>query len=294
MYKSVLSLSINGIQHRARASYSTQENLGQHLLNPSIYIRSLRPRKTEEPEASEERGRVAQDGVPFQKVCKGLCTGDIMGRDGQAGEPREGKERGEREGGGREGVVEEDPMGDCRSGGEGVEGGFEKGQTGARLAGQGGRGSGEEVERLCGGHPPWEGLPEGDPVRMEGEGGHDAWNGEAEDDGDEDGLDLALGEGCGATLWVIADGVGEEEGDEVAKRGDHARALELVGGANKKVGYEDGAIGACALDDEGEDDGGELDEEVDGVGVRGRVEDDGEEVDEYAEDLVGYCQSGVW
>lgn len=223
-----------------------------------------------------------------------------MRRDGQGGEPREGKERGEREGGGAEGVVEEGPVGDCRGRGECVEGGFEEGQTGARLAGQGGRGSGEEVERLCGGHPPWEGLPEGDPVRVEGAGGHDARNGEAEDDGDEDGLDLALGEGCGATLrggcgcgWVIADGGGEEEGDEVAQGGDHARALELVGGANQKVGYEDGAIGACTLDDEGEDDGRELDEEVDGVGVCGRVEDDGEEVDEQAEHLVGYCQSGV-
>jgi hypothetical protein len=54
-----------------------------------------------------------------------------------------------------------------------------------------------------------------------------------------------------------------------------------------------GAISACALYDEGEDDGGELGEEVDGVGVRGRVEDDGEEVDEDAEDLVGDCEAGV-
>ncbi len=87
----------------------------------------------------------------------------------------------------------------------------------------------------------------------------------------------------------MADGRGEPDGDEVAKGGDHARALKLVRGANEKVGYEERAIGACGLYDEGEDDGGELDEEVDGVGVGGRVENDGEEVDEGAEELVGDC-----
>jgi len=55
------------------------------------------------------------------------------------------------------------------------------------------------------------------------------------------------------------------------------------------VGYEPGAIGASALYGEGEDDGRELEEEVDGVGIRGRVEDGGEEADEDAEELVGDC-----
>ena len=88
---------------------------------------------------------------------------------------------------------------------------------------------------------------------------------------------------------MMADRRGEPDGGEVAKGDDHAGALELVHGAEEKVGYEERAIGACALYDEGEDDGGELDEEVDGVGVGGRVEDDGEEVDEHAEDLVEDC-----
>ena len=145
---------------------------------------------------------------------------------------------------------------------------------------------------MCGAHPPWEPLPEGDPIWVYGDGRHHAWDREAEEDGDEDGLDLSLGEGCGAALrptCKMADGRGEPDGDEVAKGDNHAGALELVHGAEEKVGYEERAIGACALYDEGEDDGGELDEEVDGGGVGGRVEHDGEEVDEDAKDLVGYC-----
>jgi hypothetical protein len=80
--------------------------------HPSTLV-VLHPRKSEEPEPTEERRRVAHHGVPFQKVCKRLCTGDIMRGDAQAGEPRESEERGEGEGGGREGVVEEHPVGDC-------------------------------------------------------------------------------------------------------------------------------------------------------------------------------------
>ena len=113
MYKRVLSLRPNGAQHRARASDNTEENLGQRLVDPAIYTRGLRPGKIEEGKASEERGRVGHEGVPFQKVCKGLRAGDIVRGDAQAGEPIEGEERGEGEGGGRKGVVEEDPVGDC-------------------------------------------------------------------------------------------------------------------------------------------------------------------------------------
>ena len=46
-----------------------------------------------------------------------------------------------------------------------------------------------------------------------------------------------------------------------------------------KVGYQERAIVMCALYDEREDDAGELDEEVDGVGLWGRIEHGGEEVD---------------
>lgn len=91
----------------------------------------------------------------------------------------------------------------------------------------------------------------------------------------------------------MADGRGEHDSDEVAKGSDHAGTLELVRGADEKVGYEERAIGACTLYDEREDDGGELDEEVDRVGVGGRGEDGREEVDEDAEKLVGDCQAGV-
>ena len=62
----------------------------------------------------------------------------------------------------------------------------------------------------------------------------------------------------------------------------------------KLVGYKERAIvDARALHDEREEDTGELDKEVDGVGLCGRIEHDGEEVDEGAEDLVGDCEGGV-
>jgi hypothetical protein len=136
-------------------------------------------------------------------------------------------------------------------------------------------------------------LPKGDPVWVKGEGDHHAWQDEAKEDADRDGLSLLLSEGCGAAprpTPAIADGRGEPDGEEVAKRG---RALELVHSANDKVGYEDGAIRACALYDEGEDDGEDLGEEVDDMGIRGRVEGDGEEVDKDAEDLVGNWEASI-
>ena len=85
---------------------------------------------------------------------------------------------------------------------------------------------------------------------------------------------------------MMADGRREPDGGEVAKGDDHAGGLELVHGAEEKVGYEERAIGACALYNERKNNGGELDEEVDGMGVGGRVEDDGKEVDKPAEGLV--------
>ena len=44
------------------------------------------------------------------------------------------------------------------------------------------------------------------------------------------------------------------------------------------MGYQERAIVMCALYDEREDDARELDEEVDSVGLCGRIEHDGEEV----------------
>ena len=113
VYKGVLPLPPNCIQHRARASHNAQDNLRRRLLDPPAYTRGLHSRKVEEPEPSKERGQVGHDGFPFQKVGKRLCTGDIMGGDAQAGKPREVEESGEGEGWRREGVVEEDPVGDC-------------------------------------------------------------------------------------------------------------------------------------------------------------------------------------
>jgi len=92
-----------------------------------------------------------------------------MRRDAQTGEPRE-REEGERGEGGRgEGVVEKYPMDDCCSCGERVQRVFKESKSGPRLAGRGrgwGRREGEEIERLGQAHPPREGLPEGDPVRV--------------------------------------------------------------------------------------------------------------------------------
>ena len=72
-----------------------------------------------------------------------------------------------------------------------------------------------------------------------------------------------------------ADGRGEPDGEEVRERGDYACALEVVRCADDKVGYQERAIVAY---DEREDDAGELDEEVDDMGLCGRIEHDGEEV----------------
>ena len=49
----------------------------------------------------------------------------------------------------------------------------------------------------------------------------------------------------------------------------------------------------CAVYDELEGDDKEWDEEVESVGLCGRIQHDGEEVDEGAEDLVGDCEAGV-
>lgn len=296
MYKRVLPLPPHGAQHRTRPSQDADEDFAQRFPDPLSDARGLGPRETEEPEPSEESGEVGHHGVPLQKVCKRLCGGDVVRGDAHAGEPSKGEEVGKREGGRGEGVVEECPVGDRCSGGEGVHGGYEERRAGAGVVGRR-AGSDEEVEGLGSAHAPREELPEGGPVRAVGEEHHCGWECEAEEDGDEDGLGLALGEGGGpvrgrGAASAIADGRGEEEGEEVAERGDEARALELVRGAEEKVGDKDGAIGAGALDGEGEEDAGELENEVDGVRVARRVERSAKEADEGAEDGVGDGEAG--
>ena len=152
------------------------------------------------------------------------------------------------------------------------------------------------MTRAARGRPGWaasrsstpNGLPEGNRVRAE-------CAGEPQQDRHEDRLRLALCERRGLALRrAPPHGRGEGEG-EVRERGDYACALELVRRADEKVGYQERGIVARALYDERKDDTGELDEEVDGMSLCGRIEHDGEEVDESTEDMVGDCDAGlVW
>ena len=102
---------------------------------------------------------------------------------------------------------------------------------------------------------------------------------EPQQDRPDDRLRLALREWRGPVLRP-AHGRGEPEGEEVRERNGRPRALSWY-------------AAICALYDELEGDDKELDEEVDDMGLCGRIEHDGEEVDEGAEDLVGDCEAGV-
>ena len=142
---------------------------------------------------------------------------------------------------------------------------------------------GEGVARLRSAHPPREVLPEGNPARAKCADHQHAREDEPQQDRREDRLRLALFERRGPAIRPApAHGRDESEGEEVRERGDHACALELVRRADDKVGYQERAI--CTLYDEREDDAGELDEELDDMGLYGEIEHGGEEVDKGAGD----------